>query len=107
MTYQQMKDLQRGNPPFFQCGFITEDFEHHYVQPIPEDMMAHNKSEKPSTDFNGLSIEQVAGMAKFKYMDALHKADAVAQDFNKASRLITEYNETGESTFVSRRLSKN
>lgn len=106
MTYKQMKDLQRGNPPFFQCAIITADFEHHYVQPIPDDMMAHSKSEKPSTDFNSLSIEQAAGMTKFKYMDSLHKADAVAQEFNKATRLITEFNETGESTFVSRRISK-
>lgn len=103
MTYEQMKAFQRGNPPFIKCGFVDEDFLHHYVQPVPDDQMAHAKVEKPSTDFNGLSLEQAQVSSKFKYMDALHKADAVAADLTIGERLITELNEVGENTFVSRR----
>ncbi len=106
MTYEEMKALQRGYPPFILCGFVDDNFEHHYVQPVPDDQMAHAKSEKPSTDFNGLSLEQAAVSSRYKYMDPLHKADAVAADLSKGERLITELNEVGENTFVSRRFEK-
>lgn len=106
MTYEEMKALQRGNPPLIMCGFVNEDFEHHYVQPVPDDNMAHAKLEKQSTDFNGLSLEQAQVSSKYKYMDPLHKADAVAADLSKGERLITELNEVGENTFVSRRFEK-
>lgn len=107
MTIEQLKQMQHGYPPFFACGVINTDFQHHFVQPIPEDLMAHAKTEKVDTDYNGLSLEQCAAMTRFKNMDALHKADAVADDFRRSQRLVTEFNEIGRDAFISRRISKN
>lgn len=104
MTLEQLKLMQRGYPPFYACGEINTNFEHHYVQPIPDDQMAHYKTEKVDMVYNGISLEQSAALGRFKNMDSLHKADAIAADFNKSQRLNTEYNEIGESAFVSRRL---
>lgn len=104
MTIEELKQMQRGCPPFFACGIVNNDFEHHYVQPIPDDQMAHTKAEKPDTSFNGISLEQSAALGRFKYMDPLHKADAIAADFQKSQRLNTEFKEIGESAFISRRL---
>ena len=104
MTTEVLKEMQRGNPPFFASGVIISDFQHHYVQPIPDDQMAHTKAEKPDRTYNGLSLEQAAALGRFKNMDALHKADAIASDFNKSQRLISELKEIGESAFISRRI---
>ena len=104
MTIEELKQLQRGFPPFIACGFTQTDFQHHYVQPIPDDQMAHQHTEKPDTSFNGISLEQAAALGRFKNMDSLHKADAIAADFKKSKRLSTEFNEIGENAFVSRRL---
>ena len=62
------------------------------------------KTEKPDMVYNGISLEQAAALGRFKNMDSLHKADAVAADFNKSQRLNTELKEIGESAFISRRL---
>lgn len=107
MTIQELKALQAGNPPFFACGFVSTEFQHHYVQPIPDDQMAHQKFENPDTSYNGISLEQCASLGRFKNMDALHKADAIAADFNKSQRLNTEFNEIGENAFIARRLKSN
>lgn len=104
MTIDELKQMQHGFPPFYACGVVNTDFQHHYVQPIPEDQMAHAKTEKADTIYNGISLEQAAALGRFKIMDALHKADAIASDFNKSKRLNTEFTEIGESAFVSRRL---
>lgn len=104
MTIQELKALQSGFPPFYSFGFVSHDFQHHYVQPIPDDQMTHQKVEKPDTNFNGISLEQCASLGRFKNMDALHKADAIAADFEKSKRLNTELNEIGENDFISRRL---
>lgn len=106
MTIQEMKNMQHGFPPFIACGYVSEDFIHHYVQPIPDDAMAHAKQAKPSTDFNGLSLEQAAIAERYKYMDKLHKPDAINADLARGERLITEFKEVGENTFVSRRITK-
>lgn len=106
MTYDQMKALQRGCPPFVMCDFVgVSSIHQRYVQPIPEDNMAHVKQEKSDTLFNGLSLEQVQGVSKFRNMDSLHKADAVAADFGRGERLFSEAKEIGASAFISRRLS--
>lgn len=107
MTIEELKQMQRGFPPFFACGFAQSDFLHHYVQPIPEDQMAHQKVENPDTNFNGISLEQCAALGRFKNMDALHKADAIAEDFKKSQRLNTEFKEIGENAFIARRLKSN
>ena len=107
MTLSELKSMQAGFPPFFSCGFVTTDFEHHYVQPIPVDLMAHQKVEKADTNFNGISLEQCAALGRFKNMDSLHKADAIAADFEKSKRLNTEFNEIGENAFIARRLKSN
>ena len=104
MTIDELKLMQRGFPPFYACRTTQTDFQHHYVQPIPNDQMAHSKVENPDTSFNGISLEQAAALGRFKNMDALHKADAIAADFRKSQRLTTEFNEIGESSFISRRL---
>lgn len=104
MNLEELKQLQRGFPPFYACGEINTKFEHHYVQSIPDDQIAHYKTEKPDTVYNGISLEQAAALGRFKNMDSLHKADAIANDFNKSQRLNTELKEIGESAFVSRRL---
>lgn len=106
MSIEELKQMQQGNPPFFACGVINTEFQHHFVQPIPEDLMAHAKTEKADTNYNGLSLEQCASMARFKNMDALHKADAVAADYRKSQRLVTEFNEIGKEAFLARRISK-
>lgn len=104
MTVEELKNMQRGYPPFIACNIINTQFEHHYVQPFPEDLMAHFKTEKADNVYNGISLEQAAALGRFKNMDSLHKADAVAADFKKSQRLNTELTEIGESAFVSRRL---
>lgn len=104
MTIPELKQMQFGFPPFFACGFFDSNFQHHYVQPIPNDEMAHLKTEKADNVYNGISLEQAAAIGRFKNMDSLHKADAIAADFNKSKRLNTEFNEIGESAFISRRL---
>ncbi len=104
MTIQELKAMQAGSPPFFACGFVSTEFLHHYVQPIPDDQMAHQKVEKADTNYNGISLEQCASLGRFKNMDALHKADAIATDFQKSKTLNIEFNEIGESAFISRRL---
>lgn len=104
MTIEELKLMQHGFPPFYACGLINDKFEHHYVQPIPDDQMAHSKTEKLDTAYNGISLEQAAALGRFKHMDSLHKADAIAADFNKSKRLNAELTEIGESAFVSRRL---
>lgn len=104
MTIEELKQMQRGFPPFIASGYVNADFEHHYVQPIPDDQMAHAKTEKADIVYNGISLEQSAALGYFKNMDALHKADAIAADYNKSKRLNTEYEEIGESAFISRRL---
>lgn len=106
MSIEELKQMQHGYPPFFACGEINTDFQHHFVQPIPDDLMEHAKTEKADTNFNGLSLEQCASMARFKNMDALHKADAVAADYRKSQRLATEFNEIGREAFIARRISK-
>lgn len=104
MTIDELKLLQHGFPPFYASGVVNLEFQHHYVQPIPDDQMAHSKTEKPDHVYNGISLEQAAALGRFKNMDALHKADAIASDFNNSQRLNTEFKEIGESAFVSRRL---
>ena len=104
MTIDELKNLQHGFPPFYACGVLNTNFQHHYVQPTPDDQMAHAKSEKADNVYNGISLEQAAALGRFKNMDSLHKADAIAADFNKSKRLNTEFNEIGESAFISRRL---
>lgn len=104
MTLEQLKQMQRGYPPFYACGEINTNFEHHFVQPIPDDQMAHVKTEKADSVYNGISLEQAAALGRFKNMDSLHKADAVAADYKNSQRLNTEFKEIGESAFVSRRL---
>ena len=104
MTIEELKNMQRGVPPFILCGYANTNFEHHYVQPIPDDQMAHVKTEKADNVYNGISLEQAAALGRFKNMDSLHKADAVAADFRKSQRLNTEFKEIGENAFVSRRL---
>lgn len=104
MTIEELKQMQLGYPPFYACGVVNTDFQHHYVQPIPDDQMAHAKTEKADTLYNGISLEQAASLGRFKNMDSLHKADAIAADFNKSKRLNTEFQEIGENAFVSRRL---
>lgn len=104
MTIDELIQMQRGFPPFFACGTTQYSFLHHYVQPIPDDQMAHQKVEKADTNFNGISLEQCAALGRFKYMDSLHKADAVASDYNISKKLNTEFNQIGESAFISRRL---
>lgn len=106
MTYDEMKALQRGFPPFISFGSLDTDFVHNYVQPIPDDNMAHIKQEVPDNSYNGLSISEMSGMNKFKYMDSLHKADAISAEYNRSNRLLTELNETGQNSFINRRLSK-
>lgn len=106
MSIEQLKQMQHGYPLFFACGVINTEFQHHFVQPIPEDLMAHAKTEKADTNFNGLSLEQCASMARFKNMDALHKADAVAADYQKSQRLATEFKEIGKDAFMARRIIK-
>lgn len=106
MTYDEMKALQRGFPPFITLGILDIDFVHHYVQPIPEDNMAHIKQEVPDNSYNGLSILEMQGMNKFKYMDSLHKADAISDEYKRSNRLLTELKETGQNSFINRRLSK-
>ena len=107
MTIEELKLMQRGFPPFIACGFTQTDFQHHYVQPLPDDQMAHVKVDKPDNSFNGISLEQAAALGRFKNMDALHKADAIAADFKKSQRLTTEFNELGENAFIARRLKSN
>lgn len=104
MTIDELKSIQCGYPPFVSCGIINTNFEHHFVQPIPDDQMAHTKTEKPDYVYNGISLEQAAALGRFKNMDTLHKADAIAADFKKSQRLNTEFKEIGENAFVSRRL---
>lgn len=104
MTISDLKQMQLGYPPFFAYGVVDFNFQHHYVQPIPDDQMAHAKSEIPDNVYNGISLEQAAALGRFKNMDSLHKADAVAADFKKSKLLNTEFNEIGESAFISRRL---
>ncbi len=104
MTLEELKQMQHGFPPFYACGVVNTNFQHNYVQPIPDDQMAHVKTEKADTVYNGISLEQAAALGRFKNMDALHKADAIAADYNKSKRLYTEFQEIGESAFVSRRL---
>ena len=104
MTIEELKNMQRGFPPFIACGTVNTNFEHHYVQPLPDDQMAHAKTEKADNVYNGISLEQAAALGRFKNMDSLHKADAIAADFKKSQRLTTELNEIGESAFMSRRL---
>lgn len=104
MSIEELKQMQHGFPPFYACGVVNTEFQHHYVQPIPADQMAHTKTEKADTLFNGISLEQAAALGRFKNMDSLHKADAIAADFNKSKQLNTEFKEIGESAFVSRRL---
>ena len=107
MTIQELKAMQAGYPLFFACGFVSTEFQHHYVQPIPDDQMAHQKVENPDTNFNGISLEQCAALGRFKNMDALHKADAIAADFDKSKRLNSEYTEIGENAFIARRIKSN
>lgn len=107
MTIEELKQMQHGFPPFYACGVINSNFQHHYVQPIPDDQMAHAKFEQPDTSFNGISLEQAASLGRFKNMDSLHKADAIAADYQKSKRLNTEFQEIGENAFVSRRLKSN
>ena len=104
MSIEELKLMQHGFPPFYACGVVNTNFQHIYVQPIPEDKMAHAKTEKADTVFNGISLEQAAALGRFKNMDSLHKADAIAADFSKSKRLNTEFNEIGESAFISRRI---
>ena len=104
MTIEELKNMQLGFPPFIACGTINTKFEHHFVQPIPDDQMAHVKTEKVDNVYNGISLEQAAALSRFKNMDSLHKADAVAADFKISQRLNTELKEIGENAFVSRRL---
>lgn len=104
MTKEELKQLQNGFPPFYAFGAVDINFQHHYVQPVPVDEMAHAKIEKPDNVYNGISLEQAAALGRFKNMDILHKADAIAADFNNSKRLNTEFNEIGESAFISRRL---
>lgn len=107
MTYQEMIELQRGCPAFVMYGTIPScNSTPHYVQPVSDDQMAHSKSESPDNSFNGLSIADVQGVQKYKNMDALHKADAVARDLSKSERLGAELKEIGADAFASRRLSK-
>ena len=107
MTIEELKLMQQGYPPFYECGTVISQFNHRYVQPIPDDQMAHAKVENPDTSFNGISLEQAAALGRFKNMDALHKADAIAADFQKSQRLNTEFKEIGETSFISRRLKSN
>lgn len=104
MTTEELKQMQRGFPPFIACNFVNADFQHKYVQPLPDDQMAHAKTEKADTVYNGISLEQSASLGRFKNMDALHKADAIAADYKKSIQLNTEFKEIGESAFISRRL---
>ena len=104
MTIDELIQMQRGFPPFFACGTTQVAFQHHYVQPIPDDQMAHQKVEKEDTNYNCISLEQCAALGRFKNMDALHKADAIASDYFHSKRLNTEFKEIGESAFVARRL---
>ncbi len=104
MTLEELRNMQRGYPPFILCGTINTTFEHHFVQPIPDDQMAHIKTEKADNVFNGISLEQAAALGRFKNMDSLHKADAIAADYKQSQRLNTEFKEIGESAFMSRRL---
>lgn len=107
MTLQELKLMQAGVPSFFSCGYVSTDFQHHYVQPLPDDQMSHQKVEKADTNFNGISLEQCAALGRFKNMDTLHKADAIAADFEKSKRLNTEFKEIGENAFISRRIKSN
>lgn len=106
MTLDEMKSLQNGHPNFIYTGISNTDFEHKYVQPIPNDIMAHNKQELPDTNYNGLSIFEMQGISKFKYMDSLHKADAINAEFKQSNRLLSELEEIGQSSFINRRLNK-
>ena len=107
MTIEELKQMQLGIPPFYYEGTVDTSFLHHYVQPTPDDQMAHAKTENPDTSFNGISLEQAAALGRFKNMDALHKADAIAAEFQKSQRLSTEFKEIGENAFISRRLKSN
>lgn len=104
MTLEELKQMQRGFPPFDSCRSVNSNFQHHFVQPIPDDQMSHTKTEMPDNLYNGVSLEQAAALGRFKYMDSLHKADAIAADFQKSQRLNSEFQEIGESAFISRRL---
>lgn len=104
MTLDELKQMQHGIPPYFPCCVINPNFQHHYVQPIPADDMAHTKTEKPDNVYNGISLEQAAALGRYKNMDSLHKADAISAEFTKSKRLKAELKEIGESAFISRRL---
>lgn len=104
MTYEEMKKLQRNNPPFVMYGCMkSASSKHIYVQPLPQDLMAHSKQEPADTKFNGLSLSDVEGARKFKGMDALHKADAVAAELHRSEQLTSELKEVGASNFITNR----
>lgn len=105
MTYSEMVLHQRGVHFRASCTGSCSSF-HPYVLPIPEDDMAHVKQEKSDTVFNGLSLADVADNGKYRNMDALHKADAVAADLGRGERLGVELKEVGADVFASRRLQK-
>lgn len=105
MTYREMVLHQRGVFSRASCTGSCSSF-HPYVQPIPEDNMAHVKQEKSDTVFNGLSLSDVADNGKYRDMDALHKADAVVADLGRGERLGAELKEVGADVFASRRLQK-
>lgn len=48
------------------------------------------------SDFNGLSIQDVAAMHKFKNMDSLHRADAVSAQYERGARLNEYFGETAK-----------
>lgn len=72
-----------------------------YVCPEPADNISHHRSEVPSSDFNGLSCQDVMISSQFRYCDSLHKPDMIAAKFNQATRTKSAIKKVGFDRFVS------
>lgn len=65
------------------------------IAPQTEDKMSLVEMPTPVTEksFNQLSIDDIEGFHKFKDMDTLHRADAVAAQYEKGARLNDYFGE--------------
>lgn len=69
---------------------------------VPQDpvTLAHDKIAEPSKSFNGMSINDLRLLDKFRYSDSLHRPDLLKPEYERAQKL-SSFKKFGAGEFVS------
>lgn len=101
MTKEQAKQLRDS-------GTYTPDQPIQFVCPVAQvvppvqDNIAHVEVAKPldPKNFNGVSLQDLESLHQYRGMDELHKPDAIAKEFNRATKLTEHLSKVGDKKFV-------